>query len=119
MVQALDSTNYAPTNKIKHSTLGNRAKSDKITFGFYERMTYSSDLAHFTEELYKLRKQRRFFKIFPFLNPEPKITTIKETKHIERKKLSGEEEIEALDKEKLVKTLRKQCDRLHKRIYGK
>lgn len=102
-------------NKISCTTTqktNNKSDSKQITFGIMgghakETITYITDMADYSQKIHELKKQRLFYKIFPFFNFKPSIEKVGNLT-----RMVGEEEIGWADKHAAGLTLKEQYLRL-------
>lgn len=87
--------------------------SNKIAFGMIKGDGHSiTGMARYAEGIHELRKQRPFFKFFPFFNPKP----ITEERGYTTW-LKGEYKMAFCDIEEITKSLKKKYNRLWDKVH--
>lgn len=99
------------------STIPNTKNKKTVSFGSYERgpREVVSSLYSHSLELHELRKNRKFFKIFTFLNPAPKKEIYKEP-NFTNILLKGELDTTITDVSAKTKALEQKCQRLKAKL---
>ena len=103
-------------NMVNISSAANKTSraennSNKIAFGVRYGGGSSSLSASYSKRIHELKKELLFYKIFPFLNPEPKV--------IQRgncEELVGEYTMRFCDKKELAKSLEAKMHKLYLKV---
>lgn len=113
MIQAINATN----SKINHTSMNNKSKNNKVAFGFKEiHGSYSSLSASYSKQIYKLRKELTFYKIFPFFNRPPKLEISHPTPRLTQTILQGEDLIGMRDLDSMTERLKIKLSRLKEKV---
>ena len=85
--------------------------SNKIAFGIKYGGGSSSLSAIYSKQIHELKKELLFYKIFPFLNPEPKVI-----KRGNAEELVGEYTMRFCDSKELTKNLEAKMHKLYLKV---